>query len=326
MGAQLASAVAEYVGHRSTAGRKPATVKKDRECLAALLSHYGDVPLGTLAEVDSFFRMKVPLVGASNINSHVAVFRSFFEWCRHRDYTTLDPMYGREYLPVPPEEKRYIPQGDFSSVLNAARIPRDRMVIALGFYLFSRQGEIATLRVADVGRTHILVRLHKTNELDRMQINSELGAELRRWHEAYSSAVGILRPEFYLTPALERGSRKLRPTVEHSRCYRSIQRALTDLGWEDEEIDGEGGHLLRRSGARALYLHLREQTGAHHAMDVVQRRLHHANRAMTERYIGIKVTDQEMDDLLVGKPMFPERAESNITSLADYRRGKLGGA
>jgi hypothetical protein len=90
------------------------------------------------------------------------------------------------------------------------------------------------------------------------------------------------------------------------------------LGWTDEEIDGEGGHLLRRSGARALYFHLRDNLGNERAMALVQRRLHHANRAMTERYLGITAADSELDDLLLGKRMFA--VPDSLAAVLPFRR------
>lgn len=311
---RLETAIKEYLGYRRGTRKKPSTLLKDEQCLTALLKHYGEIEVDILKDVDSFF---VDFVGsASYLNSHVSVFRSFFAWCRQRGYMPyiIDPMYGREHAPNPPKVRKYVPVDQFPDLLDAADHPRDRAVIALGLYLFLRQGEITTLRVGDLDWTHIGVRVWKTNQSDRMQINSELRVEMDRWLRHYADEAGPLDPDWLLVPARGQGFARmpLRPTEPFQRPYRATQRALERLGWTDDEIDGEGGHLLRRSGARALYFQLRDGEGNERALALVQRRLHHASRAMTERYIGLTMDDADLDHLLVGRPMFPEVASNVI--------------
>lgn len=224
-------------------------------------------------------------------------------------------MFGYEHAPNPPAEKKYIPAEQFIDLLDAAEEPRDRIVVALGLFLFVRQGEITGLRVGDVGRTHIGVRVWKTSQFDSMQVNQELRAELSEWFVTYARRVGQpLRPDWPLVPALTPSWGKLVPDVTRplQRPYRATQRALARMGWTDAEIDGEGGHLLRRSGGRAMYLELRDRQGNERAMSFVQRRLHHAKREMTERYIGVSADQKEMDDLLVDKPMFAAIPRDNV--------------
>jgi integrase len=243
-----------------------------------------------LNDLDDFFSAAA-FDSSSYFNSHVSVFRDFFKWCRARGIVPMnfDPMFGREHAPNPPAEKKYIPVEQFGDLLSAAENPRDRMIVALGLYLFLRQGEISTLRVEDIRDDRIGVRVWKTGQFDRMQINTELAEELVRWLRVYRPPSGFLCP----STRLEWGHRVHDPNRQFLRPYKAVQRALASLGWEDEEIDGEGGHLLRRSGARALYFALRDQ-GSERAMALVQRRLHHKNRDMTERYIGVTADDAEL--------------------------------
>jgi integrase len=313
----------EYITFRKGSGRKPATILKDEQCLLALLTFYGDIPVEHITNLDAFFdpaRWSSP----SYRNSHVSVFRSFFEFCRKRGYAPLnfDPMYGLEFTPNPAKDKKYIPVEEFPALLDAAQNPRDRIIVALGLYLFVRQGEITGLRVAsyDPEEKRIGVAVFKTNQFDRMQVNEELADELERWLRHYRRASSFVTPQAYLVPPRTptQGQLTYMPTRPFSRPYRATQAALAAFGWTDEEIDGEGGHLLRRSGARALYFHLRDNLGNERAMALVQRRLHHANRAMTERYLGITAADSELDDLLLGKRMFD--IPDSLATVLPFRR------
>lgn len=313
----------DYIAFRMSSGRKSATIIKDEQCLTSLIEFYGDIPVEQINDLVPFFAPD-RWSSASYRNSHVSVFRSFFEFCRKRGYAplTFDPMYGLEFAPNPPKDKRYVPVDEFPALLDAAQNPRDRIIIALGLYLFLRQGEITglVLNSYDAEEKRIGVRVFKTNLFDRMQVNSELAVELDRWLTHYRASSRFLSPSSFLVPSRTPATAisSYLPGRPFSRPYRATQAALAALGWRDDEIEGEGGHLLRRSGARGLYYHLRDEQGNERAMALVQRRLHHANRAMTERYIGVTIEDGELDDLLLGKPMFKPRAEGAV--ILPFRR------
>jgi integrase len=323
MSLTLKTVKVEYIAFRKGSGRKPATILKDEQCLVALVTFYGDIPVDQITNLERFFspeRWSSPAYR----NSHVSVFRSFFEFCRKRGYAPLnfDPMYGLEFAPNPAKDKKFIPVEEFPALLDAAQNPRDRIIIALGLYLFVRQGEITGLRVSsyDTDEKRIGVHVYKTNQFDRMQVNSELADELARWLNHYRKSSSFVSPSAYLVPPRTptQGQLTYMPTRPFSRPYRATQGALAALGWTDDEIDGEGGHLLRRSGARALYFHLRDGLGIERSMALVQRRLHHANRAMTERYLGITAADSELDDLLLGKRMFA--VPDSLADVLPFRR------
>lgn len=309
----LKDAVVLYIEFRKNSGRKPATLLKDMQCLIALMGTYGESEVSMLTDVDNFFNSRDSW-SASYFNSHVSVFRSFFEFCRKRGFMPhdSDPMYGREHAPNPAKDKKYVPVEQFPLLLNAAEDGRDRFIIAVGLYLFLRQGEISTLKVGDVHSERIGVAVWKTNQFDRMPINYELGVEIARWLAVYRRSA-VVGPNSFLVPTTTFvwGKRSYQPATKLDRPYLAVKRALARMGWEDEEIEGEGGHLLRRSGARALYFALLNQ-GSDRAMAMVQRRLHHSSRAMTERYIGITAIDSVMDEALMGKPMFPVAPDAKV--------------
>ena len=66
---------------------------------------------------------------------------------------------------------------------------------------------------------------------------------------------------------------------------------------------GDGCHILRRSGARNLFEELRN-TGHDGAARRVQSMLGHSSVVMTELYLGIDNEKRQRNQMLAGKPMF----------------------
>jgi len=288
------------------------TVRMDRVILGQLLTQIGDRPMTavTVADVEEFRVSKSRSMGANSLNTVRAVLRSFFGWCRQTGLMTADPMLTWRVRPVMPGRKLFIPPQDFPVVLGAAVSPRDRVFIALGLYTFLRQSEITDLRIADLDltRDEIEVTIHKTSQRDLMPICSELRSELDRWlhHYRQEAPEGLLDPEWYLVPAQTRqprpGGRLLCPQSRFRSTWRNVQTALDVAGLPYDR--GEGGHTLRRSGARALYDHLVAQ-GHDYAIRRVQSMLHHSSIAMTERYLGVTADIKRRNESLRGRPMFP---------------------
>ena len=85
-------------------------------------------------------------------------------------------------------------------------------------------------------------------------------------------------------------------------------------------IAKEGGHTLRRSGARAYYDELCED-GYDGALRRVQSMLDHSTTIVTEGYLGLGLDKEARNKALKGQPMFRRHAAAAaaVTSLADYR-------
>ena len=306
------------------------TVRNDDKTLRRFVAEMGNIQVGQVspAHVDRYFTIRSQTLQASSLNVERVVLRNFFAWCRTMRFIsqTADPMAGRKQLRVTPSDKLIIPPSDFGRLLDSAEHPRDRMIVALGLYTFMRQGEIGSLRVGDVDLQsgEISVLISKSKLRDRMPISEELDTELRRWLTWYSQNIQApLERDFYLTPAKTgapwiytdgvRGHAEsiMQPRKPYPRCLYAVKRALDAAGYPTE---WQGGHTLRRSGARAFYEHLAEE-GHDRAMRQVQAMLHHATLAMTEHYLGMTVDKAMRDKLIKGQRMYGRRAGDNVVQL-----------
>jgi integrase len=222
----------------------------------------------------------------------------------------------------------------FQALLDATETPRERMVIALGLYLFLRSSEMESLTLQDINLQdgEIQVSIHKTVDADMMPISAELDYELRRYLTWYTEQMGVLHPQWFLIPyAFQKPYRNthgrfdgqqnvgrewvFKPTTASIRLYEIVQKALESIGYETRsdsgKSHGEGVHTLRRSGARALFDDLRQQ-GYDGALQRVRSMLHHSSGAMTERYLGINMERRQRNDAIRGKKMFTLEAENVI--------------
>lgn len=342
MGQNLSEVISEYLATRPSAGEKPSTVRNKRRTLDHFLTAVGNIQTRNVGpqHVDVFFAaMQRKHHSTGTMNNHLFTLRHFFRWCSQRSYRRVgdDPTAGRRPFRTPERRRLIVPRSDFGTLLDAAVHPRDRMVVALGLYLFLRQSEVASLTLADVdldsGTLHVTI--HKTGQIDPMPITRELDGELRRWLTWYAVDAGPLQPDWYLCPAKSRpqfrgagqaklvrvvsSSGTLRPTVKMQKVEDCAKRALEGAGYPIRDAAGkstmEGIHTLRRSGARALFDDKVESRAYDGAGRLVQAMLHHKNFTMTERYLQIDLDRKRRDDLLRGQSMFTEVDMSNVVEL-----------
>lgn len=328
----LSDIIDEYLDHRRL-WKASNTCANDAKALRKLLAWIGNVQPRSITggHMDRYFLFRSGTLSANSLNTEAAIMRTFLEWARKRGYLARDqdPMSGVVAHKVPPVKRLLIPASRFPALLDGATHPRDRISVALGMYLFVRASEIVTLRVGDVclDRGTIDVVVHKTSQRDEMPICSELDHELRRWLTWYTSVIpGGLLGGHLLVPA--KTSPRLTRTIDGPKVsdwgtpipdrrmghpHAPVQRALSACGYSEK---GEGGHTLRRSGARALYDRLAEE-GHDRALRRVQAMLHHTTLSMTERYIGIDVDRRERNMILSGKPMFD--TGGSVTSLSERK-------
>lgn len=340
----LADAIEEYLASRQARGISANTIRGDRNTLRLFLTVTGNILIRNVEErhVDAFFASKAHIKGSTR-NIFLSRLRSFFRWAQGRGYMRENPTQGIRKIREAGDSRLFLPVDEFPRVLAAATHPRDRIVVALGMFLFLRISEIESLRVGDVDldRREIRVQIHKTGDSDVMPICAELDEELRRWLTWYAQHIdGPLKNDMYLCPAkweyrstpgpggrfivLPEAQTKtvLRPYKKISRSYRIVQRSLATMGYP---IRGEGGHTLRRSGARALFDTLRGQEGIDGALQQVKVMLHHKNVAMTEHYLGIAPERVQRDARLKGKPMFFQ-VQQGANNVIDIRRRRGGQA
>lgn len=343
MGQHLSETIAEYIASCSSGGDKPSTVRNKRRTLDHFLTVVGNIQTRnvTAQHVDTFFAaMQSRHHSPGTMNNHLFTLRHYFRWCSQRKFRSIgdDPTGGRRPFKTPEKRRLIVPRQDFGRLLDAATHPRDRMVLALGLYLFLRQSEIASLRIADCdldGGT-VYVTIHKTGQVDAMPITKQLNKELRRWLAWYSADSGTPQPDWYLVPAkhvprwrgvgqgrlvrVDDPRQMLKPTVKLQKVEDVAKRALVAAGFpiRDEETGKstmEGIHTLRRSGARALFDDRVDNGGYDGIGRAVQAMLHHKNFSMTERYLQIDLDRKRRDEMLRGKSMFTEVDMSNVVEL-----------
>lgn len=335
---RLDDVIHEHLRFCQSHGDASSTIRSKRTTLDSLLVSTGNIFMRSLTprHMDNLLNEMSAKLEPSTINlrmSHLAV---FFGWCARRRY--LSPVQflldGAKKRRVMPKDRLRIPASKFGFLLDCATHPRDRIVVALGLYLFLRASEIRLLRVQDVMLAEETVRtlIEKTKQIDSMPISLELDAELRRWMSWYASRAGSLKPDWYLVPAktppkfTAEGPGRLLPVGEPDilpdRPYRlpaqAVQRTLDKAGYALRYDDGkstrEGVHTLRRSGARALYDELAD-VGFDGALRQVQMMLHHASTQMTERYIGVTLDIKKRNEAIRGQRMYPSIDDSSLARI-----------
>jgi len=356
----LSDAIDEYVGSR-TKQYSNSTIEMRKRALSIFLRETGNIAVRHLdARHGEAFQTYLLSPGAgrmkngyepATVNLYMSMLSGFCTWARHRKYLPLgnNPMATVETLELADKDRYQVPAADFPRLLDCARTPHDRIVTALGLYLFLRQSEVANLRVGSVDldatppRMKVMVSKNRSAgfKIYVMPISEELEVELRRWLTWYANDVkdthGSLQDEWYLVPrrnapkmtndgtgykggtALWPDTGNCIPTVKLINVHRYAQRPLERLGVPMRGLDGasnmEGVHTLRRSGARALFDALVERGEGDGALKKVSAMLHHKHTQMTQHYLGIKADEKELMDLLGGKPMFPKNKSDNVVPL-----------
>jgi integrase len=334
---RLSDAIDEYLLHRKAAGLKPNTIRNDDCWLRQFLTHTGNIYVRSVGpiHVDTFFSQNTERWGQSSLNLITTVLRTFFRFCRSRKWLGKDedPTEGYRTRKVPKVEMLRVPVTDFAQLMDTAEHPRNRMLIALGLFLFLRASEIRLLRIADIDLDlgEVAIQIPKSDSSDIMRINPQLDRELRRYLTWYTETHGPLNPEWLLIPAKNAlcwkqdpethrlvpdtasSHVKLRPTCMINNPERVVQEVLANCGYPTY---WQGVHTLRRSGARAFYDELCDRVGDNSALEVVSSMLHHANLVITMTYLGITESRKRRDRAVMEAPMFSAlEQQSNVTQL-----------
>lgn len=318
----LSDAIEEYGLHMQARGLAHATRKNAAQVLHKALVGWGNILVSSITDshVDRLFTAGDWAPRTRNL--YMQNLRQFFKWCRLRRYMSKDydptDLWGTAKVPTN-QDKLRIPVSEFAALLDAAPHPRDRAIVALGLFTFMRGSEMSTLRVGDLnlGLAQLRMTRHKTADEDVLPVSSELASEMARYLNWYRADQGTLNESWFLVPAKnpdpwEQGPdgllrrreapASLRPRTMESKPYRAVQRALRAAGYD---VLGEGAHTLRRSGARALADSLRS-TGYDGALLRVASMLGHKSTKVTEHYIGWGLERTQRNEMIAGKPMFPD--------------------
>jgi integrase len=324
----LNRAASEYVEFMQARGLAPATIRTTRNILGHAERAWGDMNLTELhpRHIDAVFIGKEWSTGTRNM--YLLALRSFLKWCRTHRYLSpdYDPTEGWKTRPLESKERTWLTLPVLQALLDVTTHPRDRAFIAVGIFTFLRASEIVLLRISDIDfeRNELRVYRVKTKQQDRLPICLELQIELAAWLQHYQAEQGELDPDWFLLPshgpnemrgiqgkrALEPTGRpgRLRPTQKIGRPQRIVKQAMDRLGIDKH---GDGCHVLRRSGARALYEQLRDM-GHDGAARRVQSMLGHASLVMTEKYLGLNHERMQRNEALAGKSMLGGQVQPAI--------------
>jgi len=322
---KLSIAIDAYLAYRRN-GWSESTVKNDTKVLKKLIAHLGDINIKTITPevMDEFLRSK-PMNPNSpgTYNLYFSALRNFFKWARQRKHVPIDfdPLVGQRVKPKPETPKLRIPLEQFPALLNAATNSRDRMAVAIGIYLMTRESEARSIRLGDINLNEgwIGVHVHKSGKYDQMPISPELDAELRRYLIAYAQQHGELQDDWYLLPKMKLTNRwqeyEMCPTrgLGPGGLSRPIQRILGKMGYPTTKA---GMHTLRRSAAAAVFME-KKRLGYDGALRQVASWLHHKSQYQSEVYIGIDVDRSERDKQARSGPLYPSLQADNVTYLGE---------
>lgn len=337
----LSDAIDDFIAHRVSCGIAKGTTKGERQVLRAFLTTTGNILVENIHEghVDQHFSTASLTRSPRTLGKDTAALKGFFDWAvrTRRAGRNGNPMAGRRAPRYAPREWRGFHVSKVPALLDSAKCPRDRILLATACYLMGRSVEFSLLRVADLrlDAGDVTYRIPKTRKVDLLPISEELDEELRRWLTVYTEECGPLDPNWFLVPARTRPRLKGRGVVnlEGQRLIptRSIrhphviaQYALEAIGYPIRDERGnslhEGMHTIRRSMARALYEQLRDE-GDPQPVETVRAMLNHSTEAQTRAYIGLQSEREHRDARIKGRAMFPSLRSSSVVHLEVKQSG-----
>lgn len=330
----LSELLPHYLNYRETVeNKRGGTLKNDKAALGRLIQVAGDIqPRNLTTRHSDRFLQSVGQHSTSHFNMRLSAIKMFMDWCRREKLVPREfSLFEVRSRKISRPDRHRVPVERFTELLEAAdaRHPRDRILVAIGLYLFLRASEVRMLKLSDVdleaGEVHVYVK--KTDDYDIMPISAELDRELRTWLSWYEGRHGSLKSDWYLVPAKcnsawrnEQGQLKRDPSRPANlrpmdfmglHVQDPIKRALADVGWPTEK---EGMHTLRRSGARA-YFDALVDSGYDGALKRVSAMLHHSSVVMTERYLGIREDRHSRNVAIKGRLMFPDVSIEKVSAL-----------
>lgn len=294
----------------------------DKQCASVTNRHVEDFfygPGGLMAEHEAHAGHQVvkrqPPLSPGTHNLYRTRMVVWVKWCMQRGYIRRDPTINLHPMKNPKKKRlRYGPEV-LLSLLEQAKSPRDRILLAVACNTGLRGSEIVRIKVGDVdlaeGFMDVVIR--KTGDVDEQPITSDLDLELRRWMTRYAKDIGRpLHAEDYLIPS-QRGGLITHyddgKPVRHPYFWKTdqpvkrpewvVKYSLEALGLPS---DREGIHTIRRSVARAYFDVLTEEKGDVAALRLTAALLHHANTQTTEVYLGLDAEKAGRNRRMRGRP------------------------
>lgn len=330
----LSDAIDRYLADRANKGAAPATVSGEKLSLKHLLTDIGNIQVSSIQprHMDVFWARHSDW-SPGTFNKTRAHLTGFFKWCQARAILGRfqDPLEGVRKRKSVPRNWLILPQQEWPALLDATTDPRDRALVAIGLYLFTRISETTALQWKDfdLQNHEATVFRRKTQTLDVLPICEELEYELGVWKLKYAEVMGEhVKPSWYVIPAYSPALRHgipgqkggwrvvtqgtLIPNRPMETASSRIKVALKSAGYPVQS--GEASHTLRRSGANALYHELSER-GHDRAIRMCQAMLGHSSIQTTEVYLQLNLDRKARNDLLAGKRMFTGGGEAAVIQL-----------
>src|SRR5574343_462034 len=336
---RLSLAIDEYTRYQQARGLRPNSVRASMDALMPMLRETGDIYVCNITpqHVERFFTKNTHWKESTR-NQRLGHLKAFLRWSAQRGYIDpkADPLFGWRTLPEPEKEHLRVPVQEWPRLFAACRYPTETAAIAVGLYLFTRSSETAALRVGDVrfhDHTALVTRIKTGGSQDALPMSTELESILRdylTWYAERCEQDSVpMGPDSYLVPPRNTrlatwpfdetiDSLPLKTDRPYTKLGLMVHNIIDRAGYSKIEGEGWGGHVLRRSGARALFDELVAQ-GYDGALKTVQAMLGHKNAAMTERYLGLTLDRERRNTLLAGKPMFPSMSGANVITMQPGR-------
>jgi integrase len=230
--------------------------------------------------------------------------RGFFRYALNVGWIASDPTALIRAPRVAPVPRDRLSADELLSLLDCARTPRDRCLLALAMNLAVRGGEIKRMRWRDVDFANQTIRVFvdKTNDVDDMPISADLLTELGVWSLFRPRPTGAqenhyLIPSQHIAPS---GTVTYRWGQSIAEPYEPVKYALEQFGWED--VRQEGVHTVRRSMARIYFDMVEEGESFDSALLATMTLLHHSRPETTLTYVGRDRATLARDRLLRGRP------------------------
>lgn len=350
----LTRAIDEFRNHMVAAGIAPGTLMNKDRALAVLASVVGPTQPVRSMTPEMFDNTLLKLGetrGYVSLKMDRTTFRQFVQFAKRNRYLPyrFDDLTEivRSSRDDGNKEKdtrhQFIPVENWPAVLAAAekRSPRVRMMFALGFYMGLRVSEAKILQWKDIdlGRLEASVwsvkrRKHNVLPIGAADSPLPLESEIRSYQDWYRGMCGGLEPAWYVLPS------RLAPSeftgrYTHQVVHRDpalwpmdpkretakgqlildLKKTMGDFGWDDDDLKGQGLHLLRRSCA--VFLDANDQ------LPLAQALLRHTHRSTTEIYTRNVAGRRKLAEFMgprTPRQPDPTGSPSNVIDLASRRR------
>jgi integrase len=270
--------------------------------------------------------------GNGSRNNKLVHVRKFLVWAERKKMLRpgvcvediLAGQHARKFQRAP---KIYLEADEFEALLDRAEEHhiRDRALVAVILFTLARQSEVRLMKLSDLdlAKQTLQVYREKTSRWTEAGVTPELAEEMNYWLTWYADNTGYgtdvdrmvaEHPDWHLIPCGKTGRhwRDMNPERPVNAVQDIVQNVLAAMGYES--LKNEGGHTVRRSGARQMFLHLRDDLGSDGALVMVQAMLDHDNVMVTLKYIGMDQEKDKLNNWLKTNSMYGTRPrpESNV--------------